>query len=407
MEDIVFSLPPEVFEDEEILEWRVKDFPTQLLDAFYRFTRIPDSDTVLPILVAYELMPLLGLNVVSGLFCYGPSGSGKSTIGDLLQLLNPCYDGSTKPLSAMDSPNGWLQSLSKYRWQNAEGSVKPCPFLSIDDLTSKTLMGDTGNQRLQIIKQLPNRNGVVSKGTRDLEPQEFHTFSKFLLSSITDLGGIEGLSELNRRVIIIKHKPLSEWTDSDYSERNKNQYLEKYRDYTGWEDYPKIKLMWLNENREQIVKDRTTVKRYYKKYRDEYMVPEALIDFYNPLIAMGMTCGMWSLHDGVHLFERLLESNSRKGSDSHLTTILKQWLSLDEGYGKMLRRFEKHGYSFEVEYSRLVKFLKTKVADNELTSREIQRQSILGAMSDLGYTVEIINASPFIEMKGTDDDDDI
>ena len=131
-------LPDSEFEDDEILEWRVKNLPEQLLSCLHRFTRIPNADSVLPIIVAYELMPLLGLNVTSGLFCYGASGSGKSTINDLLQLLNPCYDGNTKPLSAMDSPNGWLQSLSRYRWQNLDGTVKPCPFVAIDDLTSKT-----------------------------------------------------------------------------------------------------------------------------------------------------------------------------------------------------------------------------------------------------------------------------
>lgn len=406
MDENEFRLPAPEYEDDEIIEWRVKDFPLQLLDILHRFTRIPNADTVLPILTAYELMPLLGLNVVTGLFCYGPSGSGKSSIGDLFQLLNPCYDGSTKPLSAMDSPNGWLQSLSKYRWLSPSGNVKPCPMVSIDDLTRNTLQGEIGNQRLQLIKQLPNRNGVVSKGSTDGTPVEYHTFSKFLLSSITDLGSIEGLSELNRRVIVIKHKPLGEWTEGEYSDKNRGLYLEKYRDYTGWEDYPKIKMMWLEENKNELVKHRTAIKRYYKKNREAYPIPEALIDVYNPLIAMGMTCGLWTMNDGIHLFEKLLESNSRKGNDSHLTTILKQWLELDEGYGKMLRRFEKYGYTFEVEYSRLVKFLKTKVSENELTTMEIKRQFILGAMSDLGYMVTIEGARPVIEMRGNNDDDE-
>ena len=397
-------LPDSEFEDDEILEWRVKNLPEQLLSCLHRFTRIPNADSVLPIIVAYELMPLLGLNVTSGLFCYGASGSGKSTINDLLQLLNPCYDGNTKPLSAMDSPNGWLQSLSRYRWQNLDGTVKPCPFVAIDDLTSKTLLGHTGNTRLQIIKQLPNRNGMVSKGTADGTPMEFHTFSKFSISSITDLGGIEGLSELNRRLIVIKHKPLPEWSEYEFVDSNRGIFLEKYRDFSGWEDYPKIKSMWLQENREHIVKHRTAVRRYFKKNRENYPIPDMLTDFYNPIIAMGLTCGLWNIEQGIEVFRTMIENSTRKGNDSHLNTILKQWLSLDEGYGKMLRRFERNGCGFEVDYSRLVKFLKLKVSENELNHKEIQRQNILGALSDLGYVVTIQNASPLIEMVGRDDE---
>lgn len=399
-----FNLPDPEWDDSEILEWRSNSLPDDLLNCLYRFTRIPNSDFILPIIAAYELMPLQQLQCCSGLFSFGLSGSGKSALGGLLQLLNPCLDGTTKPLSAMDSPNGWLQSLYKYRWVDMSGQLKPCPFTAIDDLTSKTLLGETGNQRLQIIKQLPSKNGVVSKGSADGEPLTYHTFTKFAISSITDLGSIEGLSELNRRVIIVRHKPLSDWVDSDYSDRNRTEFLQNVHDYTGWEDYPAIKLLWLQDNREQIVKHRTAVKRFYKANREGYPIPEVLIDFYHPILAMGITAGYWTLEDGLKVFTDVLENNQRKGSDDHVKTVIDQWLHLDEGYGKQIKRFERAGISFEVDYSRVVKFLKTKVSEYELTSREISRQAILGAFADLGYKTSIENASPVIIREGIDED---
>lgn len=402
---MTFELPDPDYEADEIIEWKTNSLPSDLLECLYKFTRIPNSDFVLPIIAAYELMPVQQLNVVSGLFCHGPSGAGKSSLGNLLQRLNPCLDGSIKPLSAMDSPNGWLQSLFKFRWADTSGLVKPCPFLAVDDLTSKTLLGDVGNQRLQIIKQLPNRYGVVSKGSADGEPVEYHTFCKFLLSSITDLGGIEGLSELNRRVIIIRHKPLGEWTEFDYSERNRDTYLENPSDFTGWEDYPNIKILWLIDNKESIVKHRTQVKRYYKANRENYPIPEMLCEFYNPILAMGITAGYWDLERGLEIFTHLLQQNERKGTENHLKTIIEQWVNLEEGYAKQLRRFERFGTEFEVDYSRVVKFLKQKVSEMELTTREIQRQQILGAFSDLGFRVSVENASPVILMEGNQEDD--
>jgi ABC-type oligopeptide transport system ATPase subunit len=401
---VTFELPEPDYCDDEVIEWRVKGFPDDLLSCLYKFTRIPQSDFILPIIASYELLPVQQLNVVSGLSCYGPSGSGKSSLGNLLQRLNPCFDGSIKPLSAMDSPNGWLQSLSKFRWEDSSGLTKPCPFVAIDDLTSKTLLGDVGNQRLQIIKQLPNKYGVVSKGSTDGEPVEYHTFTKFLLSSITDLGGIEGLSELNRRVIVIRHKPLSEWTEQDFSDRNRGEHLENPSDFTGWSDYPNIKLLWLTDNRDAIVKHRTTVKRFYKANREGYPIPEMLCEFYHPILSMGMTAGYWTHEEGLDIFTRLLEHNKRKGTENHLKTIIEQWLQLEEGYAKQQRRFEKYGSEYEVDYSRVVKFLKQKVTEMELTSREIRRECILGAFSDLGFRVSVENASPVIIMEGKQDD---
>lgn len=398
-----FTLPDPEWEDEEILQWRSNTLPDDLLDCLYRFTRIPNSDFILPIVAAYELMPLHQLNCCSGLFSFGPSGSGKSSLGGLLQRLNPCIDGSTKPLSAMDSPNGWLQSLFRYRWQDMSGLVKPTPFVAIDDLTSKTLLGDTGNQRLQIIKQLPNKSGVVSKGSADGEPLTYHTFSKFAMSSITDLGSIEGLSELNRRVIVLRHKPLTDWIESDFSDKNRNEYLQNPDDYTGWEDYPAIKLLWLSDQREQIVKHRTLVKRTYKNNRESWPIPDVLTEFYHPIIAMGITAGYWNLEAGLEMFKRLIDDNSKRGTDDHLKTVIDQWLSLEEGYAKQIRRFERAQETYEVDYSRVVKFLKVKVSECELTHREISRQNILGAFTDLGYKVTIENASPVIAMEGDDD----
>ena len=405
MDETTFYLPEGEYDDDEILEWKTRDFPQQLLNCLYRFTRIPNSDSILPIIAAYELMPLLGLPVCSGLFCYGSSGSGKSSLGKMLQVMNPRYDGSTKPLSALDSPTGWLASLKEFRWLNASGTVNPTSLLVIDDLTSKSLLGDIGNQRLQLLKQLNDRSGCITKGAADGSTQTFHTFTKFVFSSITDLGGIEGLSELNRRVILVKHKPITEWAENEYSDRNRGIHLDNYRDFTGWTDYPATKLLWLNQHREEIVKDRTALRRYCKANRDTYPIPEVLIDFYNPIISMGMTAELWAMDEGISLFQNLLERNTRKGNDSHLLTILKQWLDLDEGYGKMLKRFGRLNVGFEVEYSRVMTFLKTKVQDNELNRHEIQRQAILGAFTDLGYQVTIVNASPVIEMIGETEDD--
>lgn len=398
------TLPPPEYEESEILEWTVRELPSQLMSVLQKFTRIPDSDFILPIVGAYELLPLTGLKVVSGLFCYGPSGSGKSTLGNLLQQLNPCYDGSINPLSALDSPNGWLQSLSKYRCISPSGPPKPCPFLAVDDLTGKSLGGETGNLRLQILKQLPNSMGCVSKGSADGDPIEYHTFSKFAISSISDLPSIEGLSELNRRVIVVRHKNVSEWIDSEWSDFNRDIHLEKPDDYTGWKDYPMTKILWLKSVAESIQSDRSKVKRFCKKNRDNYPIPEQLLDFYNPLIAIGITAGFWELEQGVEIFGKLVENNQRTENDSHLKTILNQWIQLDEGYGKYLRRFQSKGYGFEVEYSKVVKFLKDKVSNNELIMREIARPLIVAALSDLGFTVRIEGATIAITMGEMTDD---
>ncbi|MGL6009802.1 MAG: hypothetical protein ACRC1D_10145, partial [Culicoidibacterales bacterium] len=107
---------------------------------------------------------------------------------------------------------------------------------------------------------------------------------------------------------------------------------------------------------------------------------------------------------GVEIFGKLVEQNQRTENDSHLKTLLNQWLQLDEGYGKLLRRFQARGYGFEVEYAKVVKFLKGKVSDNELLLREISRQLILGALSDLGFTVRTQDAQITITMGEMQDD---
>lgn len=360
--------------------------PQDLYQVIERFTRIPGYERVLPFIVAYELCPVKGLPSFPILFCCGKSGSGKSTLGELLQKLNPRAIGDYTYLQSSDTAKGWEQNIPFFR-KDPNGRDKAFPTVFIDDLEPRTFNGDNGALKLSLLKQVVNANGAIRRGGPDGTPLSIEVFCKLITGSIHDLPFLEGLQELERRCLVVQHRNVDDWEDADHTEYTRNNQIENHNDFLFDLSYDESRALWFNNNVGLIKSHRKEIKEYCKKHDT---IPRNRIQFVYPIIALALTCGFFETVEEVcNTFRDVFLKRVRSNGESPLQAMLREWIKGENSpYKGRFRLFEELDgrNTFDIPYSEIAKFLKAKISNLELSSRECQRGDVVAAMGLMGFT---------------------
>ena len=403
MHDIALDLPDFQDESDEILFSSV-NLPQELYNLFSRFTRLPNSNKVMPFLVAYELLPLNGLKNIPFLFFTGPSGSGKSTFGEIAQRLNPKGHDDASHLTGGDTYKGWEQSLSLYR-HDLRDREKAFPLVFIDDLTPGTFSAIAGDLKLHFLKQIVSSTGQFSRGSADGTAITIKAFCKLITGSIHNLPSLEGLCELERRVLKIKTKNVGEWDESDIWEDCNATELENHHDYLFSPLYDEIRYIYINSIAVKMMEDRKKCKTALLKFPD--LIPKNRIEFVYPIISLSYTLGFHaSIHESISDFGEYFYSVTATDSESAIIKLTRAWL-FDEGspYSRREYLFKRSGIGYSIKLSEVHKFLQSKAREGELNSRSLSRDAIVQCMSTLGYTPSIEGTDTLFK-KGDDSNDE-
>lgn len=390
-------------EIEDSIIFDSRTLPTDLYGMLQRFTRIPNSDRLLPFIVAYELSPIIGLKSYPILFCYGPSGSGKSTLGEILQKLNPKSPGDYTYLQAADTAKGWEQNMPYHRLDH-HGNPKPFPVVFIDDLEPRCFNGDNGALKLALLKQIVNANGAIRRGGQDGTPLVIEVYCKLVTGSIHDLPMLEGLQELERRCLVVRHKNIAEWEADEHNSFTIENQIENHNDFYFDLSYDENRTIWFNSNAKLIAKHRKEVKAYCKIHDT---IPRNRIQFVYPIIALAITCGFFDdAQSACEMFRNVFLTRTKANGETALQSMIRQWVRGPESpYKGRFKLFDEMDglRGFDIPYSEISNFLKSKISNMELNRSECQRPDVIAALGLLGFQVANIGNETVFRLKGKND----
>ena len=375
---------PEITEDNEEVTFSLETFPSDVFNAFARFTRIPDYERILRFVVAYELLPLEGLKGIPILYVHGKSGSGKSTLGKILQRLNPRGTNNETGLAGGDNPKGWEQSLPLFR-KDLRGQDKAFPMLTIDDLEPRHFGGDVGQYKLNFMKQVVDSGGGFTRGSADGTAVRIDAFCKVCVSSIHDLATLEGLSELERRVMKVKTLNISEWTDDHHTDFTRENDIEEHSDFSISPQYDELRHIFINEVANEMMAYRKRCNKILKKSGSS-IIPVNRHQFFSPIIALSALLFDKKIEDEITDFAECFLNEETQDAESSLTKLVRAWIESPTSPYKSrqiaLKRFDQ---GFSIKYSEINKFLIGKRSDGELSLRACNREDVIACMSSLGF----------------------
>ena len=377
---------PEIADDNDEILFSLADLPNDLYRMFQRFTRIPNYENVLRFIVAYELLPLDNIKGVPILYVYGKSGSGKSTIGKILQRLNPRGFSNSTGLAGGDNPKGWEQSLPLFRL-DLRGEPKSFPLVTIDDIEPRHFGGDVGQYKLNFIKQVVDSDGGFTRGGADGTPLRIDAFCKVAVSSIHDLATLEGLSELERRIMRVRTLNTSEWTDVHHTEFTRENELEDHQDFTFSPRYDEIRHLFINEHGANMMSYRSKCNKLLSKSGSS-IIPKNRHAFFSPIIALSALLFDRDIEDEIKCFANCFMEDETKDAESSLVKLTRAWIESDTSpYKSRQQALKKFNDGYSIKFSELNKFLAIKRSDGELTLRSCQREDVITCMSALGFKV--------------------
>jgi hypothetical protein len=356
---------------------------------------IPNADTVLPFVVAWDLIGLGGLKVFPALACYGPSGSGKSSLSGLIQVLN--Y-GHLNPLSKNDTYNGWLQSFSGLMQDLPDGRPDPYPIAFLDDLTPKMFSEADGDKKLSLLKLMPQSGSSVTKGTVTGEPEKYPCHVKLTYGSVSNIAHIPNLSELARRTLVIVHKRREDWLQEEESEIYEGEFTDF--DELRFEGYRDAKLEWGEEN---VIPCQQILRKVQKALKASSL-PLNRQKMFAPLIATTVVAGFYDdIDTAIKTFIMLFINESTGKDEDVLITVLNNWMKTN--YASRIALFVKYGEQLEIDWKDVNSFLAAQRQSSFMTAKETSRDAVVSAMSALGFRFQMNDTQgTFIKDKEKDDE---
>jgi hypothetical protein len=187
----------------------------ELLDAS---VWLPNKKIMSTLASTYILIPTKMSFVVPIMFCWGDKGSGKST----LSLLANSIRGFNQLFSPNDTFASIRNALDTMRWIDpfTKEFEREGALLAWDNINEETLKRDPKIYQL-LLYGYNRRTDRVSIASKNGENKEFNVFCPKILSSVEPLHIRTEFSELNRRILIIPHKPFEKFS---------NEELEDYKD---------------------------------------------------------------------------------------------------------------------------------------------------------------------------------
>lgn len=292
---------------------------------------LPSAKIQIPIAVAYMLIPSALAKIVPVLFCHGQKGTGKSTVGFLAAKVHGsiiCTSGDT--FAAIRN------YLEKARWHFPEEKKgeKNC-ILVWDDIDEAIFQ-----QKPDIYRMLKygydKDSDTIQIASKDGENLIFRVFCPKVTSSIQSLHNHPKYPELQRRVIVLKHKKYELFTQAEKreSEIGEDFSVNDRLDLKAidWKDFHyQFKDLWTNLDNCKLyaATRRKLTSRGKKPFTLGEYVDGARWTISIDLVCTGVVAGVWdSVVEGVEHINAYWQWHKENVSDEAgaMLKLMKQFI---------------------------------------------------------------------------------
>lgn len=285
---------------------------------------LPKRETMSTIASIYILIPTKMSFVVPVLFSWGDKGSGKST----LSLLANSIRGFNQLFSPTDTFASLRNALDKMRWIDpiTKEFEREGALLAWDNINEDTLKREPKIYQL-LLYGYNRRTDRVSIANVNGENKEYSVYCPKIISSVEPLHMGNDFSELNRRLLIIPHKPFEKFSKAEKEEyqsvdiNNDRLELESIH----WEGvHDNFYNFWNNLN--NCTTYATWRKQLTKKRNKGFKVPKVITSnrwtICIDVIATGLTLGVWNNpQEAINFFEDYWQHMDNKYFDTGSATL--------------------------------------------------------------------------------------
>lgn len=256
---------------------------------------LPQRELMSTIAATYTLIPTKMSFIVPVLFCWGDKGSGKST----LSLIANSIRGFNQLFSPSDTFASLRNALDKMRWIDpiTKEFEREGALLAWDNINEETLKRDPKIYQL-LLYGYNRRTDRVSIASGNGENKEYSVYCPKIISSVEPLHTKTEFSELQRRLLIIPHKPFEKFNRKELEEYEELDIMTDRLEIESihWEGiHENFYNFWNNLN--NCTTYATWRRQLTKKKNKGFKVPRIFsssrwticID----LIATGLTVGTW------------------------------------------------------------------------------------------------------------------
>jgi hypothetical protein len=275
-----------------------------------------------------------------------------------------------------------------------EGNEK-CGALVWEDINADSLKRYEG-KILELLKNGIKSTGVVQMAGEPGKNLTFNVFSPKYISTIHALYSLPEFVELKRRLLIVEHKPIAQWTPTDYSAFYDGMSPSELRSTTDidWSDLDtEFNDYWCDEDTLTVF-DEWMEK--LKKAKPRYFT-QAYWELSRDLIATGLTCGYWTeVKQAVaHVWDywtwhiNNVES-TRGATQKALEQFLNQQIQALEKNNKVALEASRPDLCAPIRVApqSVLSFLKAQAAqgalDTGITTKDIQ-----AVMNSIGWRLDI------------------
>ena len=309
-----------------------RSIPDNFQKIITKIVILPGGKPAYDIATAYLMIPSQVARIIPILFCHGQRGSGKSTLGLLINAIR----GNDFVVSPSDTFASIRNQLNQVHLLDS-GSLNPTSCIVWDNVSPETLLLG-GDKRLynMILAGYNRATSQISIAYTDGTNMTFQVFSPKVISSVYPLQSINGLEELARRLLILPHKPISEFHRSEILALeslgvNLNEDL-LATDSICWDGIDNVLSVYWSDrsNVMRFVRYRSILSRPQK---NKLTVPtllskDARYQTCIDVLATGVSTGLWSDCQSAidALAEHITSVESSLGSESPLASKLRDFL---------------------------------------------------------------------------------
>ena len=199
---------------EQIYNKNIK-FSENLQNIIANSVFLPNARVQIPIITAYILIPSALGKILPILFCYGKQGTGKSTIGKIASKIH-----GVSIFNAETTFAAFKNATNQRRWDmsDEENPKEKNAICILDDIKEDFFREKP--QFYSILKSGYDRNTDTMEIASNNAGQNltFRTFCTKIIGSVSNLHCNPKFKELQRRLIIIRHKKFENLSFQDKKE---------------------------------------------------------------------------------------------------------------------------------------------------------------------------------------------
>jgi hypothetical protein len=265
---------------------------------------IPDKDIQLPMLLAYICIPSALSSVVPILFLHGKAGTGKSqTIIFASGVHNaPIYTTATTYAALRNS-------VQATRWivpKNEEGEKNY--IVLFDNLNRETLINE--NLKTFMLCGYNRRTDRIEISKGEGENQTFRVFGPKVISSIHPVYSDSSMSELARRLVVLKFQSLDNMSPKDIGDFDIYDRLDLETVDLSLLNH-QFNILWGIDNQHEFMNLSARLKARKKDFKVPKIIKSTQWALMPDMIASGIIAGVWKdLEDALHGCAKYWEWNA-------------------------------------------------------------------------------------------------